>query len=108
MRQRWPGARAEGAVHGADDVSRLVTAVLSGRPDTELTIESVNGRAGPALRHAGRAVAVVAVRETDAEVGDLWIVLNPGQAGWPAPPLTPARTTTAVRARSRQRASQSR
>ncbi|MCC8242887.1 hypothetical protein [Saccharothrix luteola] len=55
--------------------------MLCGRPDTELTIESVNGRAGPALRHAGRAVAVVAVRETDAEVGDLWIVLDPAKLG---------------------------
>jgi RNA polymerase sigma-70 factor (ECF subfamily) len=42
-----------------------------------LTVEPVNGRAGLALRRAGHAVAVVAIREAGARVAVLWIVLNP-------------------------------
>jgi hypothetical protein len=72
-----------GPVHGADDVARLAAALLCGQPDAELTIEAVNGRAGLALRRAGRAVAVVAVKEIDAKVAVLWIVLNPAKLrGW--------------------------
>jgi len=41
----------------------------------------VNGRAGLALRRAGRAVALVAAETVgtaaDSRVGTLWIVLNP-------------------------------
>ncbi|KOX34171.1 hypothetical protein ADK67_04225 [Saccharothrix sp. NRRL B-16348] len=71
------------AVHGAENVSQVVTGVLCGRPDTELTIESVNGRAGLALRRAGRALAVVGLREAGAKVTDVWIVLNPAKLnGW--------------------------
>jgi len=74
---------AMGPVHGAEDVARLVAVLLCGQPDTELTIESVNGRAGLALRCAGRAVAVVAVKAVDAKVAVLWIVLNPAKLrGW--------------------------
>ncbi|ONI92768.1 siderophore-interacting protein [Saccharothrix sp. ALI-22-I] len=72
---------ATGAIHGEEDVSRLVTALLCGRPDTELTVESVNGRAGLALRRAGRAIAVVGVRQAGARVTGLWIVLNPAKLG---------------------------
>jgi hypothetical protein len=72
-----------GAFHGAEDVAELVAALLCGRPDTELTIESVNGRAGLALRRAGHAIAVVGVQEAGAKVTDLWIVLNPAKLrGW--------------------------
>ncbi|KOX20098.1 hypothetical protein ADK67_31745 [Saccharothrix sp. NRRL B-16348] len=75
---------AAGVVHGAEDVTQLVAALLCGRPpDTELTIESVNGRTGLALRRAGRALAVVGLREVDAKVTDVWIVLNPAKLnGW--------------------------
>ena len=70
-------------VRGADDVAQLVAVLLCGQPDAELTIESVNGRAGLALRRAGRAVAVVGVRTVDAKVAVLWIVLNPAKLrGW--------------------------
>jgi hypothetical protein len=68
-----------GAVHGAGDVARLVAGLLGGQPDAELTIESVNGRAGLALRRAGSAVAVVGVRTADTRVAVLWIVLNPAK-----------------------------
>ena len=63
-------------VHGADDVTQLIAALLS---NTEPTVESVNGRTGLALRRAGRAVAVLAVEVTDARIAVLWIVLNPAK-----------------------------
>jgi hypothetical protein len=66
-------------VHGAEDAARLAAAMLCGRPDAELTIEAVNGRAGLALRRRGRAVAVVAVEEAHARIAVLWIVLNPAK-----------------------------
>ena len=70
-------------VLGAPGVARLVAALLCGQPDTELTIESVNGRAGLALRRVGRAVAVVGIQTADAKVTVLWIVLNPAKLrGW--------------------------
>jgi cobalamin biosynthesis protein CbiG len=78
-----PAPVAIGSMHGAQDVARLVAVLLGGRPDTELTTESVNGRAGLVLRRAGRATAVVAVRVAGAGVADLWIVLNPAKLhGW--------------------------
>ncbi|MEV4808779.1 siderophore-interacting protein [Micromonospora avicenniae] len=64
-------------VCGAEDVAQLAVVLLCGQPDTELTIEAVNGRAGLALRRAGRAVAVVAIKVSGARVAFLWIVLNP-------------------------------
>jgi hypothetical protein len=74
-----------GPTRGADDVARLAAVLLCGQPDTELTIEAVNGRAGLALRRAGRAVAVVAFTAVDAavdiKVAVLWIVLNPAKLG---------------------------
>ena len=74
---------ALGPVHGADDVVPLVIVLLCGKPHVELTVEAVNGRAGVALRHAGRAVAVVAITAVHARVTALWIVLNPEKLrGW--------------------------
>jgi hypothetical protein len=70
---------AIGTVHGAEDVARLAWAVLCGRPDTELTVEVVNGRAGLALRRAGRAVAVIAFETAVGGITVLWIVLNPAK-----------------------------
>nr|BFE74001.1 hypothetical protein GCM10020092_073020 [Actinoplanes digitatis] len=70
-------------VRGAGDVARLVAVLLHTRPDTELTVESVNGRAGLALRRDGRAVAVVAVEVAGGRVAVLWVVLNPAKlSGW--------------------------
>lgn len=70
-------------VRGAEEVAQLVVLLLCAQPDTELTIEAVNGRAGLALRRGGRAVAVVAVRVAGASVAVLWIVLNPAKLiGW--------------------------
>ncbi|WIX93215.1 hypothetical protein [Amycolatopsis sp. DG1A-15b] len=68
-------------VHGAADVARLVMTLLCGRAGAELTVESVNGRAGLALRHASRAVAVVGAETAGAKVTALWIVLNPAKLG---------------------------
>jgi hypothetical protein len=74
---------ATGPIHGAEDVAQLATAMLHGHPDTELTIEPVNGSAGLALRRAGRAIAVVGVQTATARVTFLWIVLNPAKLrGW--------------------------
>ncbi|MEJ3749443.1 siderophore-interacting protein [Actinomycetes bacterium KLBMP 9797] len=74
---------ALGPIHGAEDVAELVAVLLCGQPDTELTIEAVNGHAGLALRRAGQTLAVVAVNEVDARVAMLWIVLNPAKLrGW--------------------------
>jgi hypothetical protein len=66
-----------GAVHGAGEVGRLCEVLLCGRPGAELTVESVNGRPGLALRRAGRALAVVAVQVTETHVVALWIVVSP-------------------------------
>jgi RNA polymerase sigma-70 factor (ECF subfamily) len=69
--------------HGAEQVARLVAIVLCGEPDAELTVEAVNGRAGLALRRAGRAVAVIAVEVAGNRVAVLWMVLNPAKLrGW--------------------------
>jgi ketosteroid isomerase-like protein len=70
---------ALGPVHGAGDVAQLVAVLLCGQPDADLAIEAVNGRAGLALRRAGRALAVVAVEAVDTRIAALWIVLNPAK-----------------------------
>jgi cobalamin biosynthesis protein CbiG len=70
-------------VQGADQVAALVSVVLCGQAGAELTLESVNGRTGLALRRAGRALAVVAAEPAGDRVGRLWIVLNPAKlARW--------------------------
>ena len=69
----------EATAHGPADVTRLVELVLCARPATELTMESVNGHPGLALRRAGRALAVVAVQVTAGRVAALWIVNNPAK-----------------------------
>ncbi|WP_426502552.1 siderophore-interacting protein [Dactylosporangium sp. McL0621] len=67
-------------VHGAVEVARLLRALL---PGTDLTIESVNGRAGLAIRRAGTAVAVIAVSCDEGRATTLWVVLNPAKLrGW--------------------------
>jgi RNA polymerase sigma-70 factor (ECF subfamily) len=68
---------AIGAVRGADDAAQLTAVLLCGQPDTELTVEAVNGSPGLALRRGGRALAVVGVTVTDGRIAALWIVLNP-------------------------------
>jgi RNA polymerase sigma-70 factor (ECF subfamily) len=74
---------ATGSVHGAEDVALLIAVLLCRQPDTELTVEAVNGQAGLALRRAGHAVAVVGVRAADTKLTNLWIVLNPAKLrGW--------------------------
>jgi hypothetical protein len=73
------GGPAPGTAHGTESAAQLTATVLCGRPDTELTVESVNGRAGLALRQAGRAIAVVAVQTAGTKVIALWIVLNPAK-----------------------------
>jgi hypothetical protein len=70
-------------IQGANEVATFVTALLTGRSDTVLAVESVNGRAGLTLRRAGRAVAVVSVSIAGTEVTAVWIVLNPDKLhGW--------------------------
>ncbi|MFL6121265.1 hypothetical protein [Actinophytocola sp.] len=72
-----------GTAHGVAEVARLVMMSLWGRAGAELTVESVNGRAGLALRRASRAVAVVGAETTGSKVTALWIVLNPAKlSGW--------------------------
>ncbi|GAA0449016.1 hypothetical protein Ade02nite_57880 [Paractinoplanes deccanensis] len=65
-------------VHGAENVAALVSVLLC-VPGTELTLAAVNGRAGLALRRAGRAEAVVATDCAGDLVAALWIVLNPAK-----------------------------
>ena len=72
---------ATGPVCGAEGVAELVAVVLCGQPDTQLTIEAVNGRAGLALRRAGQAIAVVGITVADAKVAAVWMVLNPVKLG---------------------------
>jgi RNA polymerase sigma-70 factor (ECF subfamily) len=63
--------------YGADAVAQFIAALLAGPPGIVVTIESVNGRTGLALRRAGHAVAVVSVSVAGTEVTAVWIVLNP-------------------------------
>ncbi|TDP96787.1 hypothetical protein EV186_104775 [Labedaea rhizosphaerae] len=70
-----------GTVRGANEVVRLVMALPAGRAGVELTVESVNGRAGLALHRASRAVAVVGAETAGSKVTALWIVLNPAKLG---------------------------
>ncbi|MFB9623579.1 hypothetical protein [Nonomuraea helvata] len=63
--------------YGADAIARFLTALLTGRPGTEVAVEPVNGRTGLVLRQAGRAVAVAGVSVAGAKVTAVWIVLNP-------------------------------
>ncbi|MWA03415.1 RNA polymerase subunit sigma [Actinomadura sp. LD22] len=67
--------------HGADAAARFITALLTGRPRTAVTVGSVNGRTGLVLRRDGRAVAVVSVSTAGEEVIAVWIVLNPAKLG---------------------------
>lgn len=76
------GGKLRAAVHpthGADAVGRFITALLSGRPRTAVTVGSVNGRTGLVLRREGRRVAVVSVSTAGDEVIAVWIVLNPAK-----------------------------
>ncbi|GGU11275.1 sigma factor [Actinomadura citrea] len=83
------GGKLRAAVHpthGADAVARFITALLSGRPRTAVTVGSVNGRTGLVLRREGRTVAVVSVSTAGDEVTAVWIVLNPAKlGGWHRP-----------------------
>ncbi|WP_433362345.1 siderophore-interacting protein [Actinoplanes sp. CA-142083] len=73
-------------VHGPAGIARLILALLSVRPGVELTVESVNGRAGLALRQDGTAVAVIAVAAQANRITTVWIVLNPVKLhGWHRP-----------------------
>ena len=72
---------ALGPIHGAQDIAQLAVGLLCGKPDAELTIESVNGRTGLALRRTGRAITVVGVGTGDSKVTTVWIVLNPAKLG---------------------------
>ena len=64
---------------GAAIVARLVVALLCDRPGTVLSVESVNGRAGLALRRDGTTLAVIAVGTEADRITALWIVLNPAK-----------------------------
>jgi hypothetical protein len=72
-----PAARSP--IYGAEDIAQLAAVLLGERPDIELAVEAVNGRAGLALRRSGRAVAVVAIETSDARIAALWVVLNPAK-----------------------------
>ena len=80
------GGQVPAAVHpirGAVEVALLVLGLLSGRPDTEVAVEAVNGSAGLALRRDGRATAVISVGGTGSKITALWVVLNPAKLrGW--------------------------
>jgi RNA polymerase sigma-70 factor (ECF subfamily) len=70
-------------VRGVQDVARLVALLLCEQAGTDLSMESVNGRAGLALRCADRVIAVVGVEVTGTAVTALWIALNPDKLrGW--------------------------
>lgn len=74
------GGRVPAAVRpifGADAVARLVLALRSDQPGTDLSVEAVNGRAGLVFWRAGAAVAVISVASCDGEAVVLWMVLNP-------------------------------
>lgn len=67
-------------LRGAAEVAWLLHALL---PGNDLTVESVNGRAGLVLRRTGRALAVIAVTCDHDQATALWVVLNPAKLrGW--------------------------
>ena len=76
MRQRRPGTRSDPSRARSSRGPWLLHALL---PGTDLTIESVNGRAGLAIRRAGTAVAVIAVSCDEDWATTLWVVLNPAK-----------------------------
>jgi RNA polymerase sigma-70 factor (ECF subfamily) len=62
-------------VRGAAEVASLLLTLLAG---TLLTRETVNGLPGLAARRAdGSPLAVLVANGSPAEIGSLWIVLNP-------------------------------
>lgn len=63
--------------HGAAAVAGFVTDLLRGGPRPEVSVASVNGRAGLLLQAEDRVVAVIGVSVAGAEVTALWITLNP-------------------------------
>ncbi len=64
-------------VRGAEAVARFVTVMLAGQPDTDVAVESVNGRAGLVVRREGQAVAVIGMSVADTGITAVWIMLNP-------------------------------
>lgn len=66
-------------VEGADQVATYVTTLLTRYPGTHLTTEPVNGHPGLILRHTTRAVAVITLTTTPAEIATIYIVLNPSK-----------------------------
>jgi hypothetical protein len=67
-------------LRGAGEVTWLLRTLL---PETDLAVQSVNGRAGLVLRRSGRALAVIAVTCDQDHVAALWVVLNPAKLrGW--------------------------
>ena len=71
-------------VLGVADVAVFTLSVLGGRPGTAVTVESVNGQPGIAVRRTdGTAVAVVALACVDELITGLFIVLSPVKLrGW--------------------------
>jgi hypothetical protein len=72
-----PAARQ--LVSGPARVARLLITLLCDRPGAAVTVESVNGRDGLALRQDGTVLAVVAVSATAGRITNLWIVVNPAK-----------------------------
>ncbi|MEU8609564.1 siderophore-interacting protein [Actinoplanes sp. NPDC048791] len=68
-----------GVVHGAIDVARLARLLLVERPQVTVSAEAVNGGPGLAVRRLGRAIAVIAIDTTGAEITALWIAVDPGK-----------------------------
>jgi RNA polymerase sigma-70 factor (ECF subfamily) len=71
-------------VLGVADVAVFTLSVLGGRTGAHLTVESVNGHPGIAMRRTdGTAVAVVAVACAGNAITGLYIVLSPAKLrGW--------------------------
>ncbi len=66
-------------LQGADVVAPYLTALLARRAGTHLTTETVNGHPGLVLRHANRAIAVIALMTTSNRISTVYLVLNPGK-----------------------------
>ncbi|GAA1581436.1 siderophore-interacting protein [Actinoplanes couchii] len=60
---------------GPGEVARLAIFLLSGQPDSTLTVEQVNGTPGLVLRRGGRVVTIAAVTCADDRIAALWFVL---------------------------------
>ncbi|MEU3188576.1 sigma factor-like helix-turn-helix DNA-binding protein [Streptomyces sp. NPDC006923] len=64
-------------VHGSRQIAHSLLTLLARRPQTTITTQSVNGRAGLVARYDHRVAAVISFDIADHHVAHVWVMLNP-------------------------------